>query len=221
MNHKRKRSDKIYEVQKIIGKRTNSKLLQYKVKWKGYSIREATWEPIKNLGNVQNLIQKYERNTELKSRKKRERLQKKKNPLFTCFRNEKIGNDDNNNNDATISNCNEEQKSSSLFIQENEPNFESQPKIVIMLNEYKKDQNTTTDEKDFQFSNNQIINKRITELEPFGHDIIALVLEENEQKQKIQEKAMNISELRKTNPQIIIDYFVADYLERHKLSVKY
>lgn len=219
MNHKRKRSDKIYEVQKIIGKRTNSKLLQYKVKWKGYSIREATWEPIENLGNVQNLIQKYERKTELKSRKKRESLLKKKNPLFTCFRNEKIGNDDNNNNDATISNCNEEQKSS--FIQENEPNFRSQPKIVIMLNESKKDQNTTTDEKDFLFSNNQIINKKITELEPFGHDIIALVLEENEKKQKIQEKAMNISELRKTNPKIIIDYFVADYLERHKLSAKY
>ena len=45
-----------FEVEKIIGKRfdANNKV-EYLVKWKGYGLREATWEPHKNMHCSKNL----------------------------------------------------------------------------------------------------------------------------------------------------------------------
>lgn len=51
----------IYEVESILDKKKGrgGKVL-YKVKWKGWSVRSATWEPIENLEGAEEAIQEYE-----------------------------------------------------------------------------------------------------------------------------------------------------------------
>ena len=44
-----------YEVETILGQQGQ----QYLVKWKGYDETESTWEPLKNLANCQNLLQRF------------------------------------------------------------------------------------------------------------------------------------------------------------------
>ena len=48
-----------YEVEKVLEKRFRKGRVEYFVKWKNYD--ETTWEPLKNLTNVQDLIEKYEK----------------------------------------------------------------------------------------------------------------------------------------------------------------
>lgn len=50
-----------YEVEKIIDKRVNCYgLVEYLVKWKGYSSSENTWEPKKNLLHLKYMIKEFE-----------------------------------------------------------------------------------------------------------------------------------------------------------------
>ena len=50
-----------YEVEKIVDKRTNKYgLVEYLVKWKGYSSSDNTWEPKKNLKKLTQIIDEYE-----------------------------------------------------------------------------------------------------------------------------------------------------------------
>lgn len=214
MNYKRKRSNDIYEVQKIIGKKIKGKTIHYKVKWKGYKAEDSTWEPIENLVNVRNLIQKYEKRIELKKSNSLKRIVKikDKEPSMFCINTTRKANQ---SDDNTVSNSYEETKTNSLLGQDNNQQIGINPKILISLQEDKIDAETITNEKDFLLSNKPIVTERITELEPFGNDIIALVLEENDKMQKVREKAINISELRHSNPKIVIDYFVSEYLQRH------
>ena len=60
-------SEEEYVVEKIVGKRINKDgVLEYKVKWEGYSDQESTWEPLENLVNVQNIIEDYEKTLSIK-----------------------------------------------------------------------------------------------------------------------------------------------------------
>ena len=49
-----------YEVERVLEKRFRKGRVEYFVKWKHFD--ETTWEPLKNLGNAQVLIDKYEEN---------------------------------------------------------------------------------------------------------------------------------------------------------------
>lgn len=49
-----------YEVNKIIGRHTLRGKIYYYVKWKGYSIEQATYEPRANLANAQQLLEAYD-----------------------------------------------------------------------------------------------------------------------------------------------------------------
>jgi chromobox protein 1/chromobox protein 5 len=42
-------TDDTYEVEKIIAKRTNKGRTEYRIRWKGYSEKDDTWEPTENL----------------------------------------------------------------------------------------------------------------------------------------------------------------------------
>ncbi|KAE8206384.1 hypothetical protein CF327_g7566 [Tilletia walkeri] len=53
-----------YEVERILSKRTYRRQVQYLVKWLGYPLHEATWEPAVNLTNSQRYIQDFERRTQ-------------------------------------------------------------------------------------------------------------------------------------------------------------
>jgi hypothetical protein len=56
----------IYEVEQVIGHRASledSHVLELHVKWKGFPIDEATWEPMGNLLNSKSVVQAYMNNT--------------------------------------------------------------------------------------------------------------------------------------------------------------
>ena len=52
--------EKLYEVESIIERRLTKGKYEYKIKWKGYDINECTWEPMKNLKNVIDLVNKFD-----------------------------------------------------------------------------------------------------------------------------------------------------------------
>ena len=49
-----------YEVEQILDKRTLRKKVQYLVKWIGYPLHDATWEPIENLTNAAEKVKDFE-----------------------------------------------------------------------------------------------------------------------------------------------------------------
>ncbi len=50
----------VYEVERILEKRLVGKRVQYLVKWEGYGVEQATWEPVSNLSNVKNIVKEFE-----------------------------------------------------------------------------------------------------------------------------------------------------------------
>jgi hypothetical protein len=52
-------SDEEWEVEEILDSRIQKRVLQYLVKWKGYTISDNTWEPAKNLTNAPDEIRKF------------------------------------------------------------------------------------------------------------------------------------------------------------------
>jgi hypothetical protein len=52
-----------WEVESILRKRRRGRRVEYLVKWAGYPIEEATWEPLENLQNADEAIQEFEDST--------------------------------------------------------------------------------------------------------------------------------------------------------------
>ena len=57
-------SNSTYEVEKILKKKYISGIPYYKIKWLGYSLKEATWEPSRNLKSISWMIKKFEEQAE-------------------------------------------------------------------------------------------------------------------------------------------------------------
>ena len=49
-----------YEIEYILGKKQKNNEIYYLIKWKDYDSDYNTWEPVRNLGSVQDLIDEYE-----------------------------------------------------------------------------------------------------------------------------------------------------------------
>lgn len=49
-----------YEVQDILDKTVKNGKVLYYIKWKGFPLEDATWEPIDNLGNASKIIKNFE-----------------------------------------------------------------------------------------------------------------------------------------------------------------
>ena len=61
-------SDYEFVVEKVLGKKKIRGVVHYKIKWMGYPIKDATWEPTENLLKCKYLLNEFE-----------EKLRKKKN----------------------------------------------------------------------------------------------------------------------------------------------
>lgn len=72
-------SEDFYEVEEIVGKKTNKGKTLYQVKWVGYSSDQNTWEPLENLENVLNLVEEFENLNESMKRKKKSKKQPESN----------------------------------------------------------------------------------------------------------------------------------------------
>jgi Chromo (CHRromatin Organisation MOdifier) domain len=49
-----------YEVENILDKRTIRNKPQYLIKWLGYPLHDATWEPLENLDNASKKVKDFE-----------------------------------------------------------------------------------------------------------------------------------------------------------------
>ena len=56
-----------WEVERIIAQRGNERTRQYLVKWKGYPLYEATWEPKRNLENSEQKLREFEKRVEARA----------------------------------------------------------------------------------------------------------------------------------------------------------
>ena len=65
-----------YEVEKIVDKRIKNGKVEYKIKWVGYSMQECTWEPLKNLENIQKMIDDYNEKAHQKESQKKNSIEK-------------------------------------------------------------------------------------------------------------------------------------------------
>ncbi|KAF3060485.1 hypothetical protein CFAM422_011260 [Trichoderma lentiforme] len=63
---------KEWEVEKIVDSRIEEETLEhyFRVKWKGFSDKDNTWEPKKNMANCKGLVEAYEKKAEKKAGKK-------------------------------------------------------------------------------------------------------------------------------------------------------
>ena len=55
--------EEIWEVEKILGKRTKNGQLQYLLRWKGYNESWDTWTPASDFENMDELVQEFESST--------------------------------------------------------------------------------------------------------------------------------------------------------------
>jgi hypothetical protein len=54
-------SKEVFEVERIIDKRVLANdSIEYLIKWKGYSVKDSSWEPLINLGDATDLVQEFE-----------------------------------------------------------------------------------------------------------------------------------------------------------------
>ncbi len=73
MKNSSKSKQTFYQVEDIVDKKDENNIIKYKVKWKGFPLSEATWEPVENLTNVEALINQYEEKKKPALGKKRKR----------------------------------------------------------------------------------------------------------------------------------------------------
>ncbi|XP_041354288.1 M-phase phosphoprotein 8-like [Gigantopelta aegis] len=70
--------EELYEVDKIVGMRNagNDKKL-FRVRWKGYTSLNDTWEPVENLVSCLDMVEEYERQTEIRKKQRSEERKKR------------------------------------------------------------------------------------------------------------------------------------------------
>ena len=195
-----------YEVEKIVDKRIKNGKVEYKIKWAGYSMNDCTWEPLKNLENIQKLIDNYNKNYG-------EKKGKKKNLNKKLLGKKKVNSNINNNiNDidferyeSHINNINNNQNENQHI--ENNENI---------INNNTQDYNTTNNVNLENYNNinesqkNKIfyVNERykdVLTIKKNGDDLCAIVNYENNG--VFEKKSILTKELKKLNPFILIEFY--------------
>jgi len=66
-----------HEVKEVIDKRKRYGRIQYRIRWRGFSREDDTWEPKENLQNAADKLQEFEQRLRKESHKAKTQLQEK------------------------------------------------------------------------------------------------------------------------------------------------
>ena len=181
--------EEFYNIEKILGKRKQNGIIQYKIKWEGYPISQCTWEPMKNLETAKELVEEYDRTHPITLDKKQGKSEQKKkdknNNLLSQKR--KLNKDENENT-----------------IQENTPNE------IIHDDEAKNNENVSKQEI------NENLNENVHTIDDNLKNVITVKQEDNilkalveriDDNGDIKRELISTEELRKTNPWILLDFY--------------
>lgn len=169
----------VYQVEKIIGKRTKGGKPMYKVKWEGYPLSQCTWEPIENLQNVLDMVEEYDKShSTASSIDKDTTLLGKKRKLFDSDtlkeKKSKETKEKKDNSNKESSNDSKEKEADGVICIENDSSSESHHKQYIRV---------ITINKEF---------KALVEVKKDGLST---------------EETITTKELRRLNPGILIDFY--------------
>lgn len=64
--------EEIFEVEQILSKKIEKGVTKYRVRWKGYTAADDSWEPVDNLGMVMDMVEEYEKEQEEKKKRRAE-----------------------------------------------------------------------------------------------------------------------------------------------------
>ena len=168
---------KLYEVETILDKRTVRGKTEYLIKWKGYSTGESTWEPLANLRNIKEIIQKYE----LKFGKKK----KEKTKVITL--------DDDSKENKNIQN---------QFIGKKT----NRPKKEVIINlEEKEEKDNSIENNSTLYKIDESLNK-VLAVKKDENNLVAIVRKLHKNGEVTKELIIT-DKLKKLNPWILIEYY--------------
>ena len=52
--------EQLYEVERILNRKKIKGKYKYLIKWKGYSMKECTWEPLSSLKNIKDYVEQFD-----------------------------------------------------------------------------------------------------------------------------------------------------------------
>lgn len=72
---KKKNSGNLFNVANILDKKVINGKPYYYIEWEGYPLEDATWEPLKHLENCLDIVEKFERKLERKTKKNSQKIE--------------------------------------------------------------------------------------------------------------------------------------------------
>jgi hypothetical protein len=91
-----KKKDKEYTVEKIVDRRMVKGKYEYLIKWEDYPESENTWEPLKNLGSIKELVDEYDKEFPKEKTDKTEKTESSEKNEKNEYLNKKRNIDNNN-----------------------------------------------------------------------------------------------------------------------------
>ena len=190
--------EQLYNVEKILDHRFVNGKLEYKIKWENYPMSQCTWEPLKNLENVKDLVDEYNNNHPVKTDTKEART-KKKNESKT-FINKKRKNEpkEKTNNETDENNV----PSKNLNQNENNTNVQKENAANLPPNENEK-VNETEEKNTFRIDSRL---REVVTVKMQGGKLMALV-DKKEENGDVTKNYISTEELRKSNPWILLNFY--------------
>ena len=180
--------EQLYEVERILDRKKIKGKYKYLIKWKGYSMKECTWEPLSSLENIKDYVEQFDAAID--------------NDKF--IKEEEVKEENKENEDID----NKNNKSSKEKTKTNNKGF------IKKKRKLSEEEITTKDNKENNLINEEK-DKKIIEIDESFKKIIGIRMENNELiavverkvNNKNKEEMISTKKLKDLNPLILIDYY--------------
>lgn len=190
--------DDFYNVEKILDHRIVNGKVEYKIKWENYPMSQCTWEPLKNLETVKDLVDEYNNNHQMKTNIKEPKPKKKQTPKTFINKKRKSSSKEKKNNEVT------EKDDSSKNVNQDENNKDEEKVPVINLPPKEKETINQEEAKNVFIIDSGL--KEVITVKMQGGKLMALV-DKNEANGQTSKSYISTEELRKTNPWILLNFY--------------